>query len=83
MVKSIKNLEIENLEDAESYLDRYNKDMITLSDSQLKSLKKYIKNQQKKVGMLTRSPDKENMKYGVKMYAKGGGVRKAQMGDYE
>ena len=33
--------------------------------------------------MLTRSPDKENMKYGVKMYAKGGGVRKAQMGDYE
>tara|TARA_Y100000114_G_C11662934_1_gene279942 strand:- start:116 stop:403 length:288 start_codon:yes stop_codon:yes gene_type:complete len=86
--KSIKDLEIKSLEDAQSYLDRYNKDMITLSDSQLKKLKKYIKNQQKKVGMLTRSPDvetarEENMKYGGKMYAKGGGVRKAQMGDYE
>ena len=65
MVQSIKNLEIENLEDAEGYLDRYNKDMITLSDSQLKKLKKYIKNQQKKVGMLTRSPDEENMKYKI------------------
>ena len=63
-----KNLEIKDLKSAEGYLDRHNNNIITLSDSQLKELKKYLKKQRKKVGMITRSPDKT--------YAKGGGVRK-------
>ena len=64
-----KNLEIKDLKEAEKYLSDYKKGIgFKLNKSQLKSLMNYLKKQRKKVGMITRSPDKT--------YAKGGGVRK-------
>ena len=62
-----KDLEIKDLKEAEKYLSDPKK-RSRLSKSQLKSLMNYLKKQRKKVGMITRFPNKT--------YAKGGGVRK-------